>query len=133
VSNITDFETLKLQIRNCAKNPAQYKALQADAIKITASDETDYRRIKDILREVKNSNDSEQIENPNNRIEYHTYQLKSETWFRFVIRGVPSSTKNEDIKKDIEKHGHQVATVTNIMKQYTKDRKKTLKIPTVLY
>ena len=63
MSNITDFETLKLQIRNY--------------IKITASDETDYRRIKDILREVKNSNDSEQIQNPNNRIEYHTYQLKS--------------------------------------------------------
>lgn len=123
VSNIDDINVFKNAVKSCVNNPVLYKALSNGAIKITASDETDYRKIKNLLVEMKENHD-EQTTKPNNKIEYHTYQLKSERWFRFVARGLPPDTIQDEIKKDIEKHGHVVASITNVIKTSTEDGEK---------
>lgn len=122
VSNITDINVLKNEIKSCVKNPVSYKALANGEIKITTADETDYRKIKSLLkgiREIQN----ELMSNPNNEIDYHTYQLKSEKLFRFVARGLPPSTSCNEIKNDVEKHGHTVTSIMNVIKKTTKDGK----------
>lgn len=68
------------------KNTIQYKPLFSEAIKITTADENDYRAGKEHLNNIKEVTDDIPA-NANQQIEYHIYQLKSEKWYRFVIRG----------------------------------------------
>lgn len=90
-------------------------------IKITTADENDYRAVKRHLNTVKDHTEEVML-NPNQQIE-----LKSEKLYRFVIRGLPPSTTHEEIKRDVEKHGHSIANVANVIKKTTDNGKKIVK------
>jgi hypothetical protein len=48
------------------------------------------------------------------RTEFHTYQPKADGNFRTVLRGLHYSTDIQDIKSEIESHGHSVMNIYNI-------------------
>lgn len=114
VSNIRNFEMFRQKLINTVKESINFRALSNSDVKITVQNENDYRKVKKLLEEIKNESNN-QLEG----IEYHTYQLKSEKWYRVVIRGLPSSISSEEIKADLEKLGHEVEATTNIFKMVT--------------
>ncbi len=116
VSNIKNFNLLREQVLSMVDNPIQFKAISNNDIKISTQNENDYRNIKQRLNDLKGeeSNDSQ---SPFYRMEYHTYQLKSERWYRIVIRGLPSSMAHNDIKQELENKGHIVTNIVNIYKK----------------
>lgn len=117
VSNIDNFNLFRAQIKGVAANRVQFKALSNNDINVTVNNEIDYRNIKKHLIKIKNN--KETANNPFNKLEFHTYQLKTDRWYRVVIRGLPSTTNHDDIKTELEDYGHQVATVTPIVKKTT--------------
>lgn len=122
VSNISNFELFRQKVIKTTKESTKFKALSNNDVKITVQNENDYRHVKKLLEELKKE-PSNQLEN----IEYHTYQLKSEKCYRFVIRGLPSSISHDEIKADLEKMGHEVVGITNIYKMVTIDGVKARK------
>lgn len=56
-----------------------------------------------------------------NGAEFHTYQLKSEKKYRVVVRNLHHSADIDDIKLEIENHGHKVANIHNIRHHTTKE------------
>lgn len=132
VSNIKNFSVFREEVLKVATKPVQFKAMSNNDIKITTQDEEVYRNIKKHLNNLKQSC-SDTPENPFYGLEYHTYQLKSDRWYRFVIRGLPSSTNHDDIKKAIEVEGHEVATITNITKKMTINGERVLKTFPLFY
>jgi hypothetical protein len=113
VSNVSNFYNFRGQILGIVKDNIMFKALTNNDIKITVESNDDYRNIKKHIDAMKNDTIED---NPYKNLQYHTYQLKSERLYRFVVRGLPSSTDQEEIKEAIVKLGHDVAAVTNVFK-----------------
>jgi len=104
------------------KTAIAFKAMSNGDIKLNVANENDYRQISSLLREIRNG----QQECPNNpNIEYHSYKIKSDRKYTFIIRGLPASTDPNDIKEGIEEEGHTVVSVTNLMKKITKNGVKS--------
>lgn len=122
VSNVRDFNVLRSRILTVAETPVQFKAISNNDIKITTQNDNDYRKIKKYLSNLKDDESG-----PLCNIEYHTYQLKSDRWYRIVIRGLPSSTEREDIKTAIEEKGHKVENIINVLKKSTVNGEKIIK------
>ena len=118
MNNVNSFNTFRSQIKGVAVNPVQFKALSNRDINITVSDENDYRNIKKYLK-IKHANE-EVANNPFNKLQFHTYELKSNRWYRIVIGGLPSSTEHDDIKNNMESIEQKVATATLIVKKINK-------------
>lgn len=76
------------------------KTLANAEIKILTCDEHQFRRTIKVLEEQK--------------VEHHTYQLKTEKKFQVVIRGLYPETEPCDIKSELSELGHLVHNVTNI-------------------
>jgi len=121
VSNVKNFDLFRQEILKVAKESTRFKAISNSDIKISVQNEEEYRKIKKLLEEMKNE------KNHDNKVEYHTYQLKSDKCYRFVIRGLPSSISQEEIKMDLEKLGHDVTGITNIYKNIKIDNVKIRK------
>jgi len=127
VSNINNFELFRQKVLTTTGEP-KFKALSNNDIKITVQTETEYRNVKTLLEEIKKS--------PTNQlgdIEYHTYQLKSDKLYRFVVRGLPSSISIDEIKTDLQKMGHEVENITNVFKMVTIDGVKIRKTFPLFY
>ena len=133
VSNVNDFNIFRTQIKSVVTKPIHFKAVSNNDINITVDDETDYRKVTQWLVEVKEA-DKGTANSPFNKLEFHTYQLKSDKWYRIAIRGLPASTKHEDIKQDINVVGHEVAVITPIVqKSINKSGEKTIKVFPLFY
>lgn len=132
ISNIRDFNVLRNKVLNAVKKPTQFKALSNSDIKITTSDENDYRSVKRLLQALKEE-EGNASNSPFYKLEYHTFQLKSERWYRFVIRGLPSSTSHHEIKTAVEEEGHEVASIINIYKKSTINGEKVIKYFPLFY
>lgn len=117
VYNIVNFNNFRKQLLEHVKGEIKFNALSNNVIKITCQSEEEYRNIKHFLIQMnenlkKDSNKSDQPV-----LEYHTYQLKSEKLYRFVIRGLPPSIDTSDILDEIQQLGHEVSNVLNIQKK----------------
>jgi hypothetical protein len=66
-----------------------------------------YRRLVSHLRE--------------NKIVFHTFQLKQERAYRVVIRDIHPSVPTKDIAAELQSQGHQVRNIVNIRHRLTKD------------
>ena len=66
-----------------------------------------YRRLISHLRE--------------NKIIYHTYQLKQERAYRVVIRDIHSSVSPQEIADELNAKGHQVRNIVNVRHRVTKE------------
>ena len=55
-----------------------------------------------------------------NNISYHTYQLKNERSYRFMIKGLHYSTRIDDIKAELLYKGHLVRQIVNVKSRFTK-------------
>lgn len=124
LTNVKSFGDLRKKIAEQNVKSAIYKALSDNDLKVTCNNEGDYRAIKKFVNEVQEGKDEN---SPFYGIRYHTYQLKSERAFRFVIRGLPSSTDKDEIKEEIEKLGHTVDSIVNVSKKITKNGAKSTK------
>lgn len=88
------------------KSEFNYKALTDGQIKLNIKSIDSYRKITKFLEKEK--------------FIYHTYQIKSERAFRFVIKGLHHSTPAEDIKAELIQSGHQVRYIVNIKSKFNK-------------
>lgn len=132
VSNIQDFNVLRAKVLTVTEKSPQFKAISNNDIKITVQNENDYRAIKRLLKELK-ENESDDPNNLLNKMQYHTYQIKSERCYRIVVRGLPASTDCDDIKKAIEEKNHSVASVVNVYKKSIVNDEKIIKYFPLFY
>lgn len=84
-----------------------YKSLKEGQVRLMVKNVDSYRKI------IKYFEDS--------KISFHTFQLKQEKSFRFVIKGLHHSTPISDIKAALLLLGHQVRIVTNAKSRATKE------------
>jgi len=122
-SNVEDFNTFRKKIINVIQETVQFKALSNSNIKISVVNTDDYRKIKKLIENIKSEQKNKELElqkiDPKATvkiIEYHTYQLKEERTFRFIIRGLPCTIDPDEIKLELEKLNHEVKHITNIFK-----------------
>jgi hypothetical protein len=66
-----------------------------------------YRRLVSHLRE--------------NKIVFHTYQLKQDRAYRVVIKDIHPSVSTQDIAAELQAQGHQVRNIVNIRHRLTKE------------
>lgn len=131
VSNIYDFNKFRKEILSINKETIRFRALSNNNLKITIDNSDDYREVKKLLDKIKSEpkNGDGKIKN----IEYHTYQMKEDRTYRFIIRGLPSSIQHEDIKHELEELEHEVKNISNIYKTIINKEKKKERIEFPLF
>jgi len=82
-------------------------ALANDTVKISPNTTDTYRSL---VKHMKEEN-----------IVHHTYQIKTESAYRIVIRHLHHSVPLDDIKEELHKEGHTVRNIMNIKHKQTKD------------
>ena len=117
IYNVMDFNNFRKELLANVKGEIKFSALSKNVIKITSQSEEVYRKIKSFL--IQSNEKLKKDSNTSNQpaLEYHTYQLKSERLYRFVIRGLPSSMDAKDIAAEIQNLGHEVTNVLNVQKK----------------
>jgi hypothetical protein len=93
--------------KTIAEDQYYCKVQSNDTIKIYVSTPDSYRRIVKQLQDDK--------------IVYHTYQLKQERAYRIVIRNLHHSTPTTQITTELEKRGHEVRNILNVKHRATKE------------
>lgn len=84
-----------------------YKSLRNGQIRLMVKYVKPYRIIVTYLNDKK--------------IKFHTYQLKQKRSYRVVVKKLHHSTPISEIKFDIEKNGHKVRSITNILSRLDKE------------
>lgn len=84
-----------------------FKALNNNQIRLMIKNVTSYRKVIKHFDTLK--------------LKYHTYQLKEDRAFRFVIKGLHHTTNISDIKARLLSLGHQVRSVRNVVSRKTKE------------
>lgn len=107
VSGVSNIQPLRKLLSEIAGDEYMLKTLNREEIKIQANADSTYSKITKALIE-KNT-------------QFHTYKVKSERNFNVVLKGLHYSTPNEEIREEIELHGHKVINVCNI-KQRTSNK-----------
>jgi hypothetical protein len=83
------------------------KCLADNTIKVNCRMSDNYRKLITFLKE--------------NKVIYHTYQIKEERAFRIVIKHIHHSTRIEEIQIELTKRGHQVRNIINGRHRVTKE------------
>lgn len=89
-----------------ANTEFQYKGLHNGQVKLSVKTVDSYRKITKHF--------------DTNSISYHTYQLKAERAYRFVIKGLHHTTNIGDIKAHLIEKGHLVRYITNVKSRFNK-------------
>lgn len=89
------------------KNDFRTTVLPNNTVRVNVPAEDDYRLLVRELRKVK--------------IEFYTFQLKTERALKVVIRQIHSSVKPDEIKSALEEIGYNCGNVTNIRHWRTKE------------
>jgi len=84
-------------------------ALANDTVKISANTIDTYRSL---VKHMKEEN-----------VVRHSYQIKTERAYRFVIGHLHHSVPLDDIKEELQKEGHTVRNIMNIKHKQTKKQK----------
>lgn len=107
LSNVTNINKMIRCVESVIdKNEFNYKGLNDGQVKLIVKTVDSYRKITKYFNE--------------NNLSYHTYQLKTERAYRFVIKGLHHSSKVEDIKAELLVKGHLVRFITNVKSKFTK-------------
>lgn len=106
VAGVKNISPLNQLLADIAKNGYETKVINHDQVKIQAKTPENYSIIIKALTD-KNT-------------EFHTYQLKEERSFRVILRNVHHSTDIDEIKQEIEQHGHIVSNICNMRQRITK-------------
>lgn len=108
INNVTNInQMVKCVSSVIASSDFNYKGLNDGQVKLNLKTVDSYRTLTKYFN--------------TNNLSYHTYQLKSERAFRFVIKGLHHSTKESDIKADLISKGHLVRYITNVKSKFTKN------------
>lgn len=108
IPNVENINSMIKNITNVISlNDFNYKSLREGQVRLMIKSVDSYRKIIKYLETLK--------------VSFHTYQLKQEKAFRFVIKGLHHSTPVEDIKARLLILGHQVRSVINAKSRVTKE------------
>ena len=100
VAGVQNIQPLHELLVTIARDDFELKVLQNNQVKIQPKSSDKYTTIIKALAEK--------------HTEFHTYQPKADRSFRTVLRGLHYSTDTQDIKAEIESHGHTVVNIFNI-------------------
>lgn len=106
VSGIETLSVLTDLLEAVTKKDYLLKVISKDQIKILLKNSAQHGKIISLLKQ--------------NKIEYYTYQAKEKRSFRIVLKGIHHSVPTEDLKLEIETHGHKVRNIYNITHRATK-------------
>ncbi|GFU30647.1 RNA-directed DNA polymerase from mobile element jockey [Trichonephila clavipes] len=84
--------------------PTLISKLNGKFLRITVQSDDEYRKLAQFLRGV----------------EYKSFMLKSDRTLKLLIRGLPTSTKVEEIRVEIEREGFQIHKISRLQKYKTK-------------
>lgn len=108
---IPDVSNISAMISDLKKNPVgnefSYKALRGAQVKVMSKNVETYRAIVNFCKTKK--------------INYHTYQVKSDKSFRVVVKKLHYSTPISEIKEVIEGEGHKVRQIVNVKHRVSKN------------
>lgn len=107
VTGVRSIQELKTSLETVSKFYTLTTMKSGHTVKIMPTDVANYR----VIREHLLAKD----------IKHYTYQLKHEKAYRVILRGMHSSENTNDIKQDIELHGHQVRNIANARHRTTKE------------
>lgn len=108
VNNVTNInKMIKCICSVISGNEFNYKSLNDGQVKLNIKSVDAYRKLTKYF--------------DSNKLSYHTYQLKSDRAYRFVIKGLHHTTNVEDIKADLLLKGHAVRFVTNVKSKFSKN------------
>lgn len=107
IPNIKNVRTMVAAIESViSKDDYTFRCSNQDTIKLCPSTIDAYRKLVRHLNELK--------------VQFHTYQLKSEKCYRVVLKNMHYSTDIEDIKNAIEQQNHKVRNIVNARHFQTK-------------
>lgn len=104
VKNISPLTNL---LQTICKDNYEIKVLNNDQVKVQPKNTEAYTSITKALIDKKT--------------EFHTYKIKEERSFRVVLKNIHYSVDPEELKTEIEQHGHTVTNIYNIKHYRTKD------------
>lgn len=100
VPEISAIQPLITILDSTAKENYYLKTVGNNQVKIQIHDVEKYRKTITALKE--------------NKVMFHTYQLKEERNYRVVIKNLHHSTDIKDLSKELEEKGHIVTNIYNI-------------------
>ncbi|GFX25982.1 RNA-directed DNA polymerase from mobile element jockey [Trichonephila clavipes] len=86
--------------------PTLISKLTGKFLRITVQSDDEYRKLAQFLR--------------HEGVEYKSFMLKSDRLLKLLIRGLPTSTKVEEIRVEIEREGFQIHKISRLQKFKTK-------------
>ncbi|GFU97091.1 nucleic-acid-binding protein from transposon X-element [Trichonephila clavipes] len=86
--------------------PTLISKLTGKFLRITVQSDGEYRKLAQFLR--------------HEGVEYKSFMLKSDRPIKLLIRGLPTSTKVEEIRVEIEREGFQIHKISRLQKFKTK-------------
>ncbi|GFU57125.1 RNA-directed DNA polymerase from mobile element jockey [Trichonephila clavipes] len=86
--------------------PTLISKLTGKFLRITVQSDDEYRKLAQFLR--------------HEGVEYKSFMLKSDRPLKLLIRGLPTSTKVEEIRVEIEREGFQIHKISRLQKFKTK-------------
>ena len=108
MADISKFDAL---LATCDLATCERKATSNDQLILRTNTADEYRKLTTLLRkEVESKDNSAAI----GRIQFHTYQLKSDEPFVVFIRHLHPSTSPEEIGEELSMVGHNARRVTNV-------------------
>ena len=108
IYGVTNYREMIKYISEVVEEEQYYcKALPKETIKINASTADTYRKL---IRKIQED-----------KIMHHTYQIRDERAYRIVLRNLHHSIPTEQIKEELQNHGHTVRNILNIQHRQTKE------------
>lgn len=94
---------LNKEVNKQKMNFTKAKVVKSET-QIEPATETDYRKIYKLLKKMK--------------IQFHTFDLKSEKPLKIVIRSIPQKTEEEGIKSDLQSKRYPIKKITRMRNKY---------------
>lgn len=106
VIGVENIQPLKAVLDVTAKDSYSFKILNNNEVRIQPFSFESYKPIVNILKEKKT--------------EYYTYQCKQDRKFKVVLKNIHPSVDIDELKNEIESHGHKVVSIINIVQNLTR-------------
>lgn len=111
VTGVNSIHELKQIISNICTDPVDKLTIttlkSGHTVKISPQEISTYKKLREHFL-LKN-------------ISHYTFQLKHERAYRVVLRGIHHSESTQFLKEELEKLGHQVRNITNVLHRQTKE------------
>lgn len=91
-------------IKSCREHGIDIKAAGSPDTKLFTKNVADFNKLRELLKE--------------NQIGYHTFSLPAEKKLKVVLRGVPETLTEEEIKEDLAEKGYQFQSVKRLKNKH---------------